>query len=78
MTTYSYTVTFNDIQVIDLTNMINEKIKGFEEKHGDSLPVPYWWIDILDKLNNAHTELRSYTDFDEDGIPTIKFDLTRL
>ena len=28
MTTYSYTVTFNDIQVIDLTNMINEKIKG--------------------------------------------------
>ena len=56
MTTYSYTVTFNDIQVIDLTNMINEKIKTFEEKHGDSLPVPYWWIDILDKLNNAHTE----------------------
>ena len=28
MTTYSYTVTFNEIQVIDLTNMINEKIKG--------------------------------------------------
>jgi len=32
MTTYSYTVTFNDIQVIDLTNMVNEKIKAFEEK----------------------------------------------
>ena len=71
MTTYSYTVTFNDIQVIDLTNMINEKIKAFEEKNGDSLPVPYWWIEILDKLNNAHTELRSHTSFDEDGIPTI-------
>ena len=71
MTTYSYTVTFNDIQVIDLTNMINEKIKAFEEKHGDSLAVPYWWIDILDKLNNAQTELRSHTSFDEDGIPTI-------
>jgi hypothetical protein len=71
MTSYSYTVTFSDIQVIDLTNMINEKIKAFEEKHGDSLPVPYWWIDILDKLGNARTGLRSHTSFDEDGKPTI-------
>lgn len=71
MTSYSHTVTFSDIQVIDLSNMINEKIKEFEEKHGDSLPVPYWWIDILDKLNNAHRELRSWTSEDEDGIPTI-------
>ena len=71
MTQYAHTVTFIDNEVIAIENMINEKIKAFEEKHGDSLPVPYWWIDILDKLGNAHTELRSHTSFDEDGKPTI-------
>ena len=71
MTSYSHTVILSDIEVISLGNIINEQINTFKETHGDNLPVPYWWIDILDKLKNAHTELRSHTSFDEDGKPTI-------
>ena len=71
MTFYSHTVTFSDNEIIAIENMFNEQIKIFKKKHGDSLPIPYWWIDILDKLNNAHRELRSWTSEDEDGIHTI-------
>ena len=51
--------------------MLNEQIKIFKEKHGDNLAVPYWWLDILDKLKNAKTELRSWTSYDENGKPII-------
>jgi hypothetical protein len=76
MTTYSYTVTFNDSEHIYLEQLLNEKIKQCKEAEGES-DVKFY-TDILYRLNSAKIELRSYTDFDEDGIPTIKLDLTKL
>jgi hypothetical protein len=76
MTTYSYTVTFNDSEHIYLERLINEEIKKCKETEGES--GLKFYTDILYKLNSAKIELRSYTDFDEGGIPTIKFDLTKL
>ena len=69
MTTYSYTVTFNDSEHIYLEQLLNEKIKQCKEAKGE-LDVKFY-TDILYRLNSAKIELRSYTDFDEDGIPTI-------
>ena len=71
MTSYSHTVTFSDIEIISLGNIIDDQIKTFKEVNGESLPVPYWWIDILDKLKNAQIELASYTSYEADGKPTI-------
>ena len=76
MTTYSYTVTFNDSEHIYLEQLLNEKIKQCKERQEESDLTFY--TGILDRLNSAKINLRSYTDFDEDGIPTIKFDLTKL
>ena len=76
MTTYSYTVTFNDSEHIYLERLMNEKIKQCKERQEESDLTFY--SGILDRLKSAHIQLRSYTDFDEDGIPTIKFDLTKL
>jgi hypothetical protein len=69
MTTYSYTVTFNDSEHIYLERLINEEIKKCKEAQGESGLTFY--TGILHILNCAHIELRSYTDFDEDGIPNI-------
>ena len=70
MTTYSYTVTLNDSEHIYLEQLLNEKIKQCKESHEeDSLK---FYNHILYKLNCAQTELTSYTDYDEDGIPNIK------
>ena len=74
MTTYSYTVTFNDSEHIYLERLIYEKIKECKETQEESDLTFY--TGILNRLNSAHIQLRSYTDFDEDGIPTIKLDLT--
>jgi len=76
MTTYSYTVTFNDNEHIFLEQLINEKIKKCKETQEESDLTFY--TGILHRLNSANIKLRSYTDFDEDGIPTIKLDLTEL
>ena len=76
MTTYSYTVTFNDSEHIYLERLMNEKIKQCKETQEESDLTFY--TGILNRLNSAHIQLRSYTDFDEDGIPTIKLDLTQL
>jgi len=76
MTTYSYTVTFNDSEHIYLEQLLNEKIKQCKETEGES--DLKFYTDILYRLNSAKIELRSYSDFDEDGIQTIKFDLTKL
>ena len=69
MTTYSYTVTFNDSEHIYLERLINEKIKECKETQEESGLTFY--TDILYRLNSAKIELRSYTDFDKDGIPNI-------
>lgn len=76
MTTYSYTVTFNDSEHIYLTQLLNEKIKQCKETKKES--GLKFYKDILNRLNGARIELRSYTDFDENGVPTIKLDLTKL
>jgi hypothetical protein len=75
MTTYSHTVTFTDNELISIENMLNEKIEVFKKEHGESLPVPYWWFDILNKLKNAKTELTSWTSHDENGTPIININL---
>ena len=72
MTTYSHTVTFTDVEIIDIENIYKEKIETFKKENGDSPPVPYWWFDILDKLKNANTELASWASYDAEGKPTIK------
>jgi len=69
MTTYSYTVTFNDSEHIYLEQLLNEKIKQCKETEGES--GLQFYTDILYRLNSAKIELRSYTDYDEDGIPNI-------
>ena len=76
MTTYSYTVTFNDSEHIYLERLINEEIKKCKETQGE-IGLTFY-TGILDRLNSAHLQLRSYSDFDKDGIPTIKLDLTKL
>ena len=58
MTTYSHTVTFTDNEVISIENILNEKIEIFK-KENPNTPVPYWWLNILDKLKNAQTEMTS-------------------
>ncbi len=69
MTTYSYTVTFNDSEHIYLEQLLNEKIKQYEGSQEEA--GLKFYNDILYKLNCAKMELTSYTDFDEDGIPNI-------
>ena len=76
MTTYSYTVTFDDREHMYLERLMNEKIKECKETQRESDLTFY--SGILDRLLSANIKLRSYTDFDEGGIPTIKFDLTKL
>lgn len=75
MTQYAHTVTFIDTEVIAIENMINEKIKEHKEKCGDSPPIPFCWLSILDKLKNAKIELASWTDYDADGTPTININI---
>jgi hypothetical protein len=69
MTSYSYTITFNDSEHIYLERLLNEKIREWRESPG--APEPSFINDILYKLNNAQIELRSYTEYDKDGIPNI-------
>ena len=69
MTSYSYTVTFNDSEHIYLEQLLNAKILECRESPG--APESNFITDILYKLNRAHIELRSYTEYDEDGIPNI-------
>ena len=69
MTSYSYTVTFNDSEHIYLERLLNEKIKEYQETPGASEPT--FITDILYKLNRAHIDLRSYTEYDENGLPNI-------
>jgi len=71
MTLYAHNVTFIDNEVIAIENMINDKIREHKQSFGDNLPVPFYWLSILDKLKNAKTELASWTSYDEDGKPTI-------
>ncbi len=76
MTTYSYTVTLNDNEHIYLERLLNEIKEESEKTHGFNRPSIL--SDILFKLGSAQIRLRSYTEEDEDKIPTIKFDLTKL
>ena len=76
MTTYSYTVTLNDSEHIYLEQLLNEKIKQCKESHEEASVEFY--TDILYKLNCAHIERRSYTEYDENGISKIKVNLTEL
>ena len=54
---------------------MHEQIKEHKEKCGDSPPIPFCWLSILDKLKNAKTELASWTDYDADGTPTININI---
>lgn len=64
MTTYSYTVTFDDNEAIFIENMVKAKIAKFKIEHAnDELPVPWVWESILQKLKNANMELMSSSNF---------------
>ena len=67
MTTYSYTVSFDDCEAICIENMVKEEIAKFKIEHGDDgLPVPCTWLSILAKLKNADMKLMSWSNFSKD------------
>jgi hypothetical protein len=64
MTKYNHTITLQDVERIALEHLINDAIKKFKEDHQDgSLPVPWVWESILDKLKNAEMSLLSSNNF---------------
>lgn len=66
MTIYNHTMTLMDNERIALEHLINDAIKKFKEDHQDgSLPVPWVWESILDKLKNAEMSLLSSNNFAE-------------
>lgn len=68
MTIYNHTITLQDIERIALNNLINDAIDNFKEEHPDkSLPVPWVWMSILEKLKNAEISLLSSNNFAEGG-----------
>ena len=67
MTTYSYTVSFDDCEAICIENMFKEEIAKFKIEHADDgLPVPWVWESILEKLKKADTKLMSWSNFSKD------------
>lgn len=75
MTIYNHTVTLPDVERIALDNLINDAINRFKEEQPDeSLPVPWVWESILEKLKNAEMSLLSSNNFTEGG-NTIFIDL---
>lgn len=68
MTIYNHTVTFQDIERIEIENMINNAIEKFKAEHPDgSLAVPWVWQSILEKFRNADMSLLSSNNFAEGG-----------
>jgi hypothetical protein len=68
MTIYNHTMTLQDVERIALDNLINDAINRFKEEHPDgSLPVPWVWESILEKLKNAEMSLLSSNNFAEGG-----------
>lgn len=68
MTIYNHTVTLPDVEMIALEHLINDAINKFKEEHKDgSLPVPWVWESILEKLRNANMTLLSSNNFGQGG-----------
>ncbi len=68
MTIYNHTFTLQDVERIALSHLINDAIDKFKENHPDgSLPVPWVWESILEKLKNAEMTLLSSNNFGEGG-----------
>jgi hypothetical protein len=68
MTIYNHTVTFQDIERIEIENMVNNAIEKFKAEHPDGAPaVPWVWESILEKFRNADMNLLSSNNFAEGG-----------
>lgn len=68
MTIYNHTVTFQDIERIEIENMVNRAIAEFKLKHADDgLAVPWVWESILEKFRRAEMSLLSSNNFAEGG-----------
>lgn len=68
MTTYSYTLILNDSESIALKSWLEILIKDYEEKIRSWAWAPYYahkmsYISILEKLDNADTQLMSTNSF---------------
>lgn len=68
MTSYSHSVSFQDIERIEIERLIQDAIKKFKLKHPDgSPPVPWVWESILDKLEQADMRLFSSSNVSDGG-----------
>ena len=64
MTTYSYTVTFDDSEAIWIESMVQKAIDKFKLEHADDgLPMPSFLESILKKMKGADMELMSKSHF---------------
>lgn len=64
MTIYNHTVTFQDIERIEIENIVNNAIEKFKAEHPDGGPaVPWVWESILEKFRNADMNLLSSNNF---------------
>lgn len=71
MTTYSHTVVLTDNELLMIENLIKGAIKGIEESNGEECSIPNHYLSVLDKLQNAEQELRSWSSFGDIYSPAI-------
>ena len=68
MTIYNHTVTFQDIERIEIENMVNMAMAEFKLKHADDgLAVPWVWESILEKFKRAEISQLSGNNFADGG-----------
>ena len=64
MTIYSHTVTFQDVERIQIEYLVKQAIEKFKsERANDESKVPWVLVSILEKLEKADMKLMSQTDF---------------
>lgn len=68
MTSYSHSVSFQDIERIEIERLIKDAIEKFKLDHPDgSPPVPWVWESILEKLEQADMRLFSSSNVSDGG-----------
>jgi len=72
MTTYSYTITFNDSQHIALEAALKLMIQHCESKIAEGAGAPFWahkgsCAQLLQKLHNAESRMTSTNTFGAKG-----------
>jgi hypothetical protein len=67
MTTYSHTVSFQDIERIAIESLVNDAINKFKLEHPDGTPVPWVLESIIEKFKQADMRLFSSSNLSEGG-----------